>query len=132
MLTDQAKNSIQFIGQTDEIETYISKCLLYLHCSRGDAFPTVVLEAMAAGLVPLISTETGTLEIVRKMDEDYILPLDPDTISNKIVSFFELSTAEKKRLSMRSKNAVSDFSEERAIYNFKTTFETMMKEVVVH
>jgi glycosyltransferase involved in cell wall biosynthesis len=54
-MTEECKGSIAFVGRQTKIGKYLKDATFYYHTARGDAFPTVVLEAMSAGLIPLVS-----------------------------------------------------------------------------
>lgn len=58
--------------------------------SVADAFPLVVLEAMACGLPVLISQNTGTVDLVRQGEHGFIVPIrDVEAIQNAIVAAYE-------------------------------------------
>jgi glycosyltransferase involved in cell wall biosynthesis len=77
--------------------------------------PNTVVEAMAAGLPALISEWTGTRETVKKVDENLIAPLEPEAIAEKILWYFSLTSAERKKLSERSREVVKENHDERKV-----------------
>lgn len=123
------RDSIVIVGRTDIVENYIAKSCLYLHCSRGDAFPTAILECLAAGLVSIISDCTGTRELIRNIDENLIVPLSSDAIAERINWFFALNTQEKENLSQRCRVIMNDYTEERAVNHFKDTFRKVISDL---
>ncbi len=116
------KNNIVNIGYTDKLETYIGDASIYLHCARGDAFPTTTMEVMAAGVVPIISEWTGTKEIVEQVDVRLVVPLDEVRIAEKIIWYLNLPISEKTMLSEKCKEVIKKYTEENAIQNFKEIF----------
>ena len=112
------------VSNVDKIAHLLSNFSVFFLISRGDCFPNATLEAMAAGLVPIISEWTGTKEVVAKVNENLILPLEKDKIVSGLLWFFDLSVEKKESLSQRSKEAVSIYKEETAIQLFqKALFE---------
>ncbi len=55
---------IRWTGYRTDVETLLPGCDLFVHPSLDDAFPTVLLEAMAAGLPVVASNVGGIPEIV--------------------------------------------------------------------
>jgi glycosyltransferase involved in cell wall biosynthesis len=121
------KEAVIFVGESDLIEEHINKCSLYLHCSRGDAFPTSIMEAMSGGLVPIISDSTGTVEIVKKINESLVVPLDSTAIAERIGWFFGMSNHERETLSERARTIMDDYTEEKAVVCFTNTFDEICK-----
>lgn len=127
-LSEESRKSIHFLGKIDEIEMILSKVELYLHCSRGDAFPTSTLEAMAAGVVPIVSNWTGTKEVVEVVDKRLIVNLDVTEISNKIMWFIDLPQPKKIDLSHRCRAVVDNYTEEKAIFRYKEIFMQIQQD----
>ena len=121
-LDEKTKVSVSFTGKVNNIDFYLKESALCLHCTRGDAFPTSTLEAMAAGVVPLVSSFTGTKEVMRKVDEQFIVPLDTGKIADAITRYFAFSDQEKKVLSDRCRTVVQDYTEERSVVHYQETF----------
>jgi glycosyltransferase involved in cell wall biosynthesis len=58
--------------------------------SLADAFPLVVLEAMACGLPVIISQNTGTADIVRHGEHGFVVPVrDVEAIQKAILAAYE-------------------------------------------
>lgn len=117
------KKAIHFLGHTDDIDALISRGSFYLHTARGDAFPTVVLEAMTAGLIPLISEWTGSKEYVKDLDPSFILPLEKEMITKSILRFADFNQDERINFSKKARQVASKFTEEFALKHYQETFE---------
>jgi len=77
-------------GDPQEVATYYRAADLFLHSSRVDTFPTVVLEAMACGL-PVVATATGGIaEQVVDDDTGFLVkPEDAAAMTNAIVMLLD-------------------------------------------
>ncbi len=124
--TYEIKNSIHFVGYVNNIEDFLSNGSLYLHTSRGDAFPTVVLEAIYAGLIPIVSEWTGSKEILIDDFKDLIVELDIIKISKKIIWFMNLSTEKKEIMSTKLRQIGQKYTEENAISHYKSIFNDII------
>lgn len=79
------EDRVIFAGIRDDVDSVLRMCDALVLSSRTEAFPTVVLEAMATGL-PVVTTDVGS---VRDMVEDggnafVVPPNDQDALSRAI------------------------------------------------
>ncbi|MFH0994707.1 MAG: glycosyltransferase family 4 protein [Pseudomonadota bacterium] len=70
-------DQVVFVGVTDEVEAYYLASDLFVMPSRMDTFGLVVLEAMAAGLPVVISSNVGAADLVTHGHSGFILPENP-------------------------------------------------------
>jgi glycosyltransferase involved in cell wall biosynthesis len=129
--TEETRASVHFTGPATDIAPYFRSSALYFHCARGDAFPTTVLESMAAGIVPLISMSTGTVEIVEQVGKQFIVPLEPELIAKQILWFFSLSEEEKLGYSRRCKDVMKSYTEDHAVTHFDNVFHRLINDLKV-
>lgn len=112
---------VEFAGSIWDLSR-LSHCLsgaaLYVHLGRGDAFGISVLEAMCAGLPPIVSEWTGAREVVEKVDPRLVVPCDAKGAAERIQWYFQLSLEEKKELSARSREIAIQYTEEHAVESF--------------
>jgi glycosyltransferase involved in cell wall biosynthesis len=116
------KKDVLFTGQSNDLSICLKDACLYLHTARGEAWGISVTEAMAAGVIPIVSEWTGSKEAVAKVSEELVVPLNVQLIAEKITWFLNLSLSTKKELSEKCKNVSAFYVEQNAIENFKTTF----------
>ncbi|MEM5831521.1 MAG: glycosyltransferase family 4 protein, partial [Candidatus Aenigmatarchaeota archaeon] len=115
--------AIVLTGFIKNPERYMSKCAIYINLSRLDPFGVGVIEAMAAGLVPIISENVGAKDIVEKIDKSLIVK-DEEEATKKIIELFRnkkklkaLSIKVKKMgIKQNKKNSIKAFK--RAFFNF--------------
>jgi glycosyltransferase involved in cell wall biosynthesis len=127
-LSPSCQNAINFVGHTKEIDKYLSEASFYFHTARGDAFPTVVLEAMAAGLIPLVSEWTGSKEVVVELSNELIVPLDEDPISKKVIELSKMPLEARKKLSKKAKEISKKFTEDFALEHYQNTMNQFIKD----
>ncbi len=117
---------IRFLGHVTDLEGPLSRAALYVHLGRGDAFAISVLEAMAAGLPALVSEWTGASEAVSRVGPEWVVPLDAQAASARILAYFDMSLGERRRLSRLSREVAASYSEERAF----GCFQEVVQEIV--
>lgn len=128
----ESKLSIQCIGFTNQLDAYLKNASLYLHPARGEAWGISVTEAMAAGIMPLVSNYTGSQEVVANVDTSYIIQLDKNLISKKIIDHFELSLEVRRIQSEKCKKIAENYSETKSIASFKKAFQEMIDELNIY
>ena len=70
------------IGITSPFAPYnVSRCSVYIHPARLEAFGASVVEAMATGLIPIVTEMTGAKDLVKQVDPSLIVPVNVDAIS---------------------------------------------------
>lgn len=112
-------------GFTKNPENYIKECSLYINLSRLDPFGVGVVEAMAAGLVPIISENVGARDLLEKIDKKLVVK----NIEEAKKRIAELFKNKKKliRLSKKAKEIGKKQNKEKNIKNFKKAFYSFVK-----
>jgi glycosyltransferase involved in cell wall biosynthesis len=128
-VSEDVRSRVHFRGRVDDVENWLERAALYLHCTRGDAFPTATVEAMTAGLVPIVSEWTGTRQIIEEVDAKLIAPMDPAGIAEKIGWYFALDGSERKRLATECRRLARGYTEETARAHYRETFTTVCRDL---
>ncbi len=91
-----AKDRIHFTGQIkqEEMLELFSSSAFYVHPARGEGFGRTITEAMAAGLVPLVSEWTGAKEAAARVDGSLVSGLDQAEFTSHLRTL--LQTPEKQ------------------------------------
>lgn len=121
----ELKHVVNFAGKTTDLEPFLKTSSLYVHPARGEAFGISIIEAMAAGLPCIVSNETGAKEAVVQVSNEWVVDVDPRKLADKILDFYELPDDEKKRLSDESRAIAIQYTEERAIKEFRNAIQTI-------
>jgi glycosyltransferase involved in cell wall biosynthesis len=125
------RHRIVFRGAARDITTCLAGRSLYLHCARGESFGVAVIEAMMAGVVPLVSEWTGAREVVSEVSPDLIAPLDARAIGDRIAWYFGLSSEERRRLSRLGRRAAAAYNESDAVARYRAVFVRMCEDLGV-
>lgn len=124
-----ARNAVTILDYTADLEDLIFEHHIYLHCSRGDAFPTTVLIALSAGMPCIVNELNGTREVVEKVDKRLVTNQDPAVIADRIIWYTQLPDKEKRVIREASKRISASYSEEKAVQHFKSAFEQVKKDL---
>lgn len=104
----------------DAIIKEMSKSKVYLHTMRGEHFGIAIVEAMSAGLIPIVPDYGGCAEFVPKEYQYSSI----DMASHIIQSAFGVPFQERKRMS----DIANMFSEETFKANMKKVIEETLNE----
>jgi glycosyltransferase involved in cell wall biosynthesis len=131
-INPEFRNRFVFIGQITKIENYLSDAALCLHTSRGDAFPTSTIEAMAAGVPVIVSEWTGTRELAEKVSSDFISTLQPNDIASKVLMYFDLSLSDKIKISDKFRAISTKYTLEKAKLKYIEVFNQIKRDLNFH
>ena len=108
-------SKIDFIGKVKDMKPYIEQSTIYLHLARGEAFGSAVIEAMAGGLIPVVSEWTGAKEAVEKASADLVVPLQTKAIHERVKQILQWSNEKKKKIADIGRQVVlQDYTIEKA------------------
>ncbi len=118
--------NIHVPGKVNSLDPYFEKCSIYAHPADFDPCPSVVWEAMYAGLIPIISRGVGQHEVFTGGLAKLVLNNNnPKTIARKITEVTELKN--KKQIISNCKRVVADYSKPKSIARFKKAFAKLSK-----
>jgi glycosyltransferase involved in cell wall biosynthesis len=118
-----------FLGamKQEDMLNWMSSSAVYLHPARGEAFGTVVTDAMAAGLVPVVSEWTGAKEAVLQVDASLVVPLTPQAMAERVLQLFDAPVSELEGLSTRARKVGSQYTLENGLDKFLNTFHNILR-----
>jgi glycosyltransferase involved in cell wall biosynthesis len=122
-------NRIQFVGQITEPISFLKGASLYLHTARGEGWGITVNEAMAAGVVPIVSEWTGAKECVELVSRKLIVQIEKQKIKQALRWFSGLSFGEKMTLSAKCKEVSARYTETNAISAFQKQFSEAVRHI---
>lgn len=113
-------------GRVPDPAKYFTKCSLYVHPAIYEPFGTTVIEATMAGLVPIVSKDTGSSEF---LDRELIVDGSPESIAEKVLELFSKPVSYLKKISRTQKARImrEGFDKERKIKEFKEKFYALLR-----
>lgn len=121
-------NGMHFCGEKNIIDG-LNKYSLLAHLGQGEGYGINVLESMLAGVPVIVSEATGAKEAVACVDKNFVVPLDKEKASKKIINYFLMDISQKKILSKRFREEAKKFKEADILKFFKKQFESLIKEI---
>ncbi|MEJ2648613.1 MAG: glycosyltransferase family 4 protein, partial [Sedimentisphaerales bacterium] len=131
MLAEKSRTRIYFTGWLDkndpEFIRLYNESSIFVFPSEAENFPTVLLEAMAAGMAIITSNTGGCKEVVGN-EALFVEPGDVDGIQESIIRLVE-SESERQKLSQDALNRAKQFSWDRIAEKYLETYKMVLKKV---
>ena len=120
------RGHVHFIPFGSATEKYYPAFTLFTLTSRSEAFPNVVLEAMACG-VPAITTNAGDCAAMLK-DLGSVVPVgDFEALAKAWMATLDMPEEQRRALATRSRErALRDYSMERCARSFTEVYERLL------
>ncbi|ELZ98896.1 hexosyltransferase, glycosyltransferase [Haloferax mucosum ATCC BAA-1512] len=115
-------------GYVEALEDAFEPASLYVQPSRMDTFPVSVLEAMRAGLPPVVTDATGTKSEVRELDPSLVVEPTPSALATGVATYFDRTPSERRRLSENASARGATFDAESRQDAFRAAFASVLEE----
>lgn len=106
---------------------FFSTSGLFVLPATEQPFPVVVLEAMRAGIPPLVSTGTGTAPYVQMIHPNLVRA--PENISESIEWYMQLELNPRRELSKSTREVGKRFSPDRSRKTFQQKYSELIREL---
>jgi glycosyltransferase involved in cell wall biosynthesis len=113
------------------LKPYLSKCSIYVHPAQFEPFGITVLEAMSAGIMPIVTKSTGASEVLEGNGLQSLVVGDnsPKSLKDKIEEVHNYSIAKKTAISKKSKKIVKNsYLEKDGVEVFKKAFNRICEK----
>jgi len=115
----------QLLGEQSDVPYFLSAMDVFCLSSVNEAFPNVVVEAMAMGL-PCVVTRAGDAADILG-DDAFVVPVkDPVSLSAALLRICDLASEERRRLGERGAKKVRA---EYGIENIRQKYEAVYAEI---
>ncbi|MAZ28314.1 MAG: hypothetical protein CL868_14720 [Cytophagaceae bacterium] len=103
---------------------YYTNCLYFVHCSKFEGFPMVILEALATGTAVIaLDCPTGPAEMIADGENGILLPQnDFDALQHAMDTLVQ-DEAQRKTLAIRATDSVKKYSIEKVAQQWQELFE---------
>ncbi len=118
--------NIGIIKQSD-IYKYYDQSTIFILPSYTEAFPITVLEAMARGLVVLISDIPGMREVVKEGKNGYFFKPGDMNAMRKILNDLIKNPSKVKRISLNNLSHIRNFLKENQIIKYVVLYNEMLR-----
>jgi len=95
-----------------------SKCQFFIYPARFKPFGLPVVEAMATGLIPLVTVKTGARDFVEKVNPNLVTPLDLKVFIGKISELITMNCASLKEISIKAREIALSWNKNTAEQHF--------------
>jgi glycosyltransferase involved in cell wall biosynthesis len=125
----RSPEGVETHGYVEDIASFYDSRDLHVQSSRADGFAVVALEAMRAGVPPLVTETTGASEVVEGLDDELICKPTPESIAEGIKNYFEFSSSKKRELSRQGREISDGFSPSEKKAGFRDAFQQLVDEI---
>ena len=130
ILPKKLPKNIHAEGRVNSLKKYMELCTYYCHPADFEPFGVAPLEAMHAGLIPILTKEVGMTEIFTTPLKKLLLANnDPQHIARMLQFIDKLSINEKIKIIKESKKIASEYTKDKNIKLFKKEFDRLVKMI---
>ncbi len=109
-------------GFVDDLPAALARAGLFVQPSRMDTFPVSTLEAMCAGLPPLVTGATGTRSEACALDPSLVVDGSPESLARGVAEYFDRPVEERRTLGAAARERGRSFDEECRCAAFERAF----------
>ena len=119
---------VRWAGHRDDVDALIAGCDLFAHPTLSDAFPTVLLEAMAAGLPIVASNVGGIPEIVSPGETGTLVPAGDANALSRAVAELVSDRDRCRRMGKRAQTIARErFSIDAWLRNLNAVYDEVLQ-----
>lgn len=118
---------VEVAGYVESLPNTLADASLFVQPSRVDAFPVSTLEAMCAGLPPLVTETTGTRSEAREVDAALVCESDESGLASGVIDYFDRSVDERRALGRRARERGRRFDADSRTDAFADAFEAVLE-----
>ncbi|WP_135805511.1 glycosyltransferase family 4 protein [Halorussus marinus] len=116
-------------GYVEDLADAFAPGSLFVQPSRMDTFPVSTLEAMRAGLPPLVTRTTGTRSEARRIDESLVVEPNEDALARGVRRYFERDLADRRSLSETARDRGGRFDRDSRTAAFRAAYRDVLEEL---
>lgn len=113
---------IFLLGVRNDVQRIMASCNLFVLHSAGEAFPNVLIQAMACGAV-CVTTDVGDARVILDDDRFVIVPHNVEKL--KVLIEYVLNQGEEEQKTIKEKNTkrvLEKYDISRVVYDYENLF----------
>ncbi len=127
-LGSQNVNGHGFVDEQSFFQKF-QESSLFVMPAISQMFCVGVLEAMHAGIPPIVTKNVGARTVVEQVDSRFITETNVKRISDTIDMYFEMSAEERSTLSEEFRDVADHFDPESGIERFSVAYDRLLQNV---
>jgi len=116
-------------GYVEALADAFRPASLFVQPSRMDTFPVSTLEAMRAGVVPLVTDRAGTRSEARAVDASLVVDASRDALADGVVEYFQRDVADRRQLAAVARERGARFDADSRMRAFRAAFEAVLEDL---
>ncbi|USZ68047.1 glycosyltransferase family 4 protein [Halorussus salilacus] len=116
-------------GYVEDLADAFRPASLFVQPSRMDAFPVSTLEAMRAGVPPLVTRTAGTRSEAREIDPGLVVETNEYALSRGVREYFDRDPDDRRELARRARERGERFDPDSRKAAFREAFRDVLKEL---
>lgn len=114
-------------GYVEDISQVFNQACLYIQPSRVDPHPVTVMEALRAGVPPVVTRTTGSRSIIRSLDSRLVVDPTVNGVFEGTRDYFSMAQDQKQTISSRARKLSDRFNPRTRKNCFRTQFEKIVE-----
>ena len=114
-------------GYVEDLADAFEPASLFVQPSRVDAFPVSTLEAMRAGVPPLVTQTAGTRSEAREIDSSLVVETNEYALSRGVREYFARNSTERRDFADRARERGAKFDPASRKTAFREAFRDVLK-----
>ncbi|WP_132060797.1 glycosyltransferase family 4 protein [Halorussus amylolyticus] len=114
-------------GYVEDLADAFRPASVFVQPSRMDAFPVSTLEAMRAGVPPVVTRTAGTRSEAREIDPSLVVETNEYALSRGVREYFARDSDDRRALARRARERGERFDPESRKAAFRAAFRTVLK-----
>ncbi|MFI8565509.1 glycosyltransferase family 4 protein [Rhodococcus sp. NPDC078407] len=107
---EKSRHQIVLVDKTDNVAEHLKNAYVVVNVSEHEAFGRTVIEGLAAGCFPIVSSGTGTEEIVVRAGVGWVVSDAGGSLSEAIRRYFILPELTKSEMSVEATQSAQKYA----------------------
>jgi glycosyltransferase involved in cell wall biosynthesis len=116
-------------GYVDQLDEVFEAASLYVQPARYEPWGVAPVEAMLAGVPPIVTDRTGIASLVARIDERLVVSPTPDELAETVTWYFDLQDELKRRFSARARELARPYDERTQTRAFVEEFGRLLESI---